>query len=64
VKAEGEEVVFLVRMWLRDGEKPNEREWRGSIHEISSGLRFYVSGARDVADFIGARLAEKSTREP
>jgi hypothetical protein len=62
VKAENGEVVFLVRMWRREGEHVNERDWRGSIHEIESGLRFYVTDARDIADFIGARLAEKSAR--
>lgn len=64
MKEENGELVFLVRMWLRDGERPPAREWRGSIHEINSGLRFYVSGARDIADFIGARLAEKAERTP
>jgi hypothetical protein len=57
VKEEPGELVFLVRMWLRAGEKAPDREWRGSVHEINSGVRYYVTGARDVADFIGARLA-------
>ncbi len=49
-------------MRLQDGSRPDEAEWRGSIHEVGSGLRFYVTGTRDVADFIGARLAEKAER--
>lgn len=53
------EIVFLVRMWVQAGEA-DEREWRGSIQEIDSGLRLYVTGTRDVADFIAARIAEKT----
>ncbi len=47
-------------MWHQEGDSSGEREWRGSVFEIDTGVRFYVSGARDVADFIRARLAEKS----
>lgn len=49
-------------MSLRDDDRPEEPQWRGSVHEINSGLRFYVTDARDVADFISARLAEKAGR--
>ena len=59
---ERRDVVFLVRMSLRDDDRPEEPQWRGSVHEINSGLRFYVTDARDVADFISARLAEKAGR--
>jgi hypothetical protein len=59
VKAERGEAVFLVRMWRQDGESSAGREWRGSVIEIDSGIRFYVGAARDIADFVTARLAEK-----
>jgi hypothetical protein len=62
VREEQRDVVFLVRMSLRDEDRLTEPHWRGSVHEINSGLRFYVTDARDVADFIGARLAEKAAR--
>ena len=62
MKQESGELVFLVRMWPRDTERPAEREWRGSIQEIGSGLRFYVTEPRDVADFIAARLAATAER--
>jgi hypothetical protein len=60
VKPERRELVFLVRLWLRDAEDLNEPEWRGSIQEIGSGARLYVSGTHDIADFIGSRLADKT----
>jgi hypothetical protein len=59
VKAERGEAVFLVRMWRQEGETSAGGEWRGSVLEIDSGVRFYVSGAHDIADFVAARLAEK-----
>ncbi|MGA8533405.1 MAG: hypothetical protein WB615_04800 [Candidatus Tumulicola sp.] len=61
----GVELVFLVRMWVQgDEERADGDEWRGSVQEVDSGRRFYVTGMRDVADFIGARMAEKSQRRP
>ncbi len=51
------DLVFVVRMWVQHGEHPSDAEWRGSVVEVNSGVRLYVAGARDVADFIGARLA-------
>lgn len=62
MKQETGELVFLVRMWPRDTERPPCREWRGSVQEIASGLRFYVTETRDVADFIAARLAASAER--
>lgn len=53
-------MVFVVRMWRQRVEENGAAEWRGSIHQVESGKNFYVTGARDVADFIGARLAEES----
>jgi hypothetical protein len=53
-----DEVVFIVRMWRQAGEAANGREWRGSIREVDSGSHLYVTGSRDVSDFISARLEE------
>ena len=50
--------VFLVRMWLH-GERGDDARWRGSVHDVESGQLFYVADARDVADFIDAKLAER-----
>jgi hypothetical protein len=57
VSAKRREATFLVRMWC--SEEPGcDVEWRGSVHEIASGRRLFVTHTRDVADFIAARLAE------
>jgi hypothetical protein len=58
-----DELVFLVRMWVQGGGGDGAAgggEWRGSIQEVDSGRRFYVTGTRDLADFIAARMAEKT----
>ncbi len=52
----------MVRMWLQGGENPAEPQWRGSIAEIGSGVRVYVTGTRDIADFIATRIAEREPR--
>ncbi len=35
-----------------------DAQWRGSIHEVSTGKRLFVTEAREVADFIAACLAD------
>ncbi|HTA38486.1 MAG TPA: hypothetical protein VK760_05400 [Candidatus Acidoferrales bacterium] len=55
------EVVFLVRMWKQRIEESGSGEWRGSIHQIDSGSHYYVAGAREVADYIAARLESEGT---
>lgn len=44
-------------MWLRE-ESGDPVEWRGSVHEVASGRRLFITQTREVADFIEARLAE------
>jgi hypothetical protein len=56
MNAERREIAFLVRMWLPQGAR-GENEWRGSIQEIASGKRLFVTGTRDIADFIAVQLA-------
>lgn len=56
------DVTFLVRMWLRE-ESDGDEGWRGSVHEVSSGKRFFVAETREVADFISAQLAELRARK-
>jgi hypothetical protein len=51
------DMTFLVRMWLNE-EAAADGEWRGSVHEVTSGRRLFITQTRDVADFIAARLAE------
>gem|GEM_PF-6830905 len=46
-----------MRMWL-ESSAPARDAWRGSIHDIVSGRRFYVTGPGEIADFIAVRLTE------
>ena len=57
MNAKRRDVTFLVRMWLNEA-SGRDGEWRGSVHEVTSGRRLFVTQTRDVADFIAARLAE------
>ena len=63
------EIVFLVRMWKQRIEEHGNGEWRGSIRQIDSDSHYYVAGAREVADYITARLdglteSPRATCEP
>jgi hypothetical protein len=57
-----QDVTFLVRMWLPD-ESDHAAQWRGSVLEVASGKRFFITQPRDVADFIAAHLAECRDRK-
>ncbi|MGA8574094.1 MAG: hypothetical protein WB609_00200 [Candidatus Cybelea sp.] len=56
------DVTFLVRMWLTE-EPEGNAQWRGSVHEVTSGKRLFVTETREVADFIAARLADGQVRK-
>lgn len=56
------DVTFLVRMWLPE-ETDGQAQWRGSILEVASGKRFFVTQPRDVADFISTALTEIRVRK-
>jgi hypothetical protein len=49
------EKTFVVRMWRAEGSE-GAAAWRGSVQEIRSGKRLFVTGTRDIADFILAHL--------
>ncbi len=57
-----EERVFLVRMW-QERQAPVDA-WRGSVQEIGTERKLYVTDAREVADFIAVRLADATESEP
>jgi hypothetical protein len=57
-----QDVTFLVRMWLPD-EADGDAQWRGSVLEVVSGARFFVTQPREVADFIATHLAELRVRK-
>jgi hypothetical protein len=50
-----DERVFLVRMW-REREAAETRDWRGSVHEVATGRRLYVTAPGEVSDFISVAL--------
>ena len=50
--ADRDERVFLVRMWM----EPQDVVWRGSVHDVTSGRRRYVTDPSEVADFIAIGL--------
>jgi hypothetical protein len=47
-------------MWQPGG---TQSAWRGSVHEIGSDLRYYVTETRDLAEFINSRLAVERPEE-
>ena len=57
------DVTFIVRMWLAE-ETDGKAQWRGSVHEVASGRRLFVTETRDVADFIAARLSDPPSSGP
>jgi hypothetical protein len=55
------EFTFLVR--IRQQDESAGSHWRGSVHEVSSGKRRFVSGTRDVIEFITSYLRDESEAE-
>jgi len=51
------EWVFVVRMWLESESTPPA--WRGSIHDVESDLKRYVTGPEEAAEFITIRLSDR-----
>ena len=49
-------------MWLEPN-APNEG-WRGSIQDVASGRKLYVTAPADLVDFIALRLVEPSDSDP
>ena len=56
------EVTFLVRMWSQQ-ENSGSNQWRGSVQEVASGKRRFVTGTPDVADFIAMHLQQSKRDE-
>ena len=56
MRSDQREYTFLVRIRLLD--ETGDSQWRGSVHEVSSGKRRFVSGARDVVEFITSYLRD------
>jgi hypothetical protein len=58
VTSDRREHVFLVRMWV-ESTRQRQETWRGSIHEVASGRKLYVTGPGEVADFIALHLLSR-----
>jgi hypothetical protein len=56
------DATFLVRMWMMD-EVDGDAQWRGSVLEVTSGTRFFITQPRDIADFIAAQIARLRFRK-
>jgi hypothetical protein len=67
VKAHRDDRVFLVRMW-REKDKAGDGGWRGSVHDVGIGRRFYFTSPGDITDFITVALrdplATDASRKP
>jgi hypothetical protein len=61
MRSDQREYTFLVR--IRQLESAPDPQWRGSVREVSSGKRRFVSGARDVIEFISAYLRDEAQDE-
>jgi hypothetical protein len=55
------EFTFLVRIWRADEE--SAAKWRGSVREVSSGKRRFISGTGDISEFIASYLRGESRTE-
>jgi hypothetical protein len=62
MRFEQREFTFLVRI-RRQGEAA-DAQWRGSVREVSSGKRRFVSGAGDVIEFITEYLRDEHDADP
>ncbi len=56
------ELTFIVRLRRQPGAA--EPQWRGSVREVSSGGRLFISGTREISDFIAAYLRGEQRSEP
>ena len=67
MKAHRDDRVFLVRMW-RDNDTAGDGGWRGSVHDIGIGRRFYLTPPGEITDFITVALrdplADDASRKP
>jgi hypothetical protein len=61
MKADQREFTFLVRLRRHDGSAGVQ--WRGSVHEVASGHRRFITQIRDVADFIASYVRDERGAE-
>jgi hypothetical protein len=56
------ERVFLVRMWSDAGAAADG--WRGSVHEVGTDRRFYLTAPGEIAEYIATALYCAGPAEP
>jgi len=54
VQPDPREHTFIVRLRRQPGAA--EPQWRGSVQEVSSGGRRFITETREISDFIAAYL--------
>ncbi len=62
MKTEPREFTFIVRLRCEPGAA--EPQWRGSVQEVSSGGRRFITGTREISEFIAAHLRGEPHSEP
>ncbi len=55
------EFTFIVRLRRQPGAV--EPQWRGSVQEVSSGGRRFITGTREISDFIATYLRGEQRSE-
>lgn len=61
MKTDPREFTFIVR--LRRQPEAAEPQWRGSVQEVSSGGRRFITGTREISEFIAAYLRGEQRSE-
>ena len=56
------EFTFVVRLRRQPGAP--EPEWRGSVQEVTSGGRRFITGTREISEFIATYLRDERRAEP
>ncbi len=62
MKNDPRELTFIVRLRQQPGAA--EPQWRGSVQEVSSGGRRFITGTREISDFISAYLRGEQRSKP
>ncbi len=62
MKTDPREFTFVVRLRRQPGAA--EPQWRGSVLEVSSGDRRFITGTREISDFIATHLRREQHAEP
>jgi hypothetical protein len=62
VQNDPRELTFIVRLRRQSGAAGPQ--WRGSVREVSSGGRRFITGTREIGEFIAAFLGGDERPRP